>query len=142
MLLLLLAAFGLGYCVAWCREEDRRCETWRDGVRFGATWREDLEEPKSYTAEAGQGDGRLWEVNAEPGLRAYRLDPNSGEWICRDISAESQPSASPLSYEDIARRLRELAADDASEWIHVDTAREWYTVTGTDGDPDYRGLPY
>jgi hypothetical protein len=105
MLLLLLAAFTLGYCAARCSEEGRRCETWRDGVRFGATWREDLEEPKSYT-EAGQGDDRLWEVNAEPGLPVYRLDPSNGEWI------------------------------------HADTAHESYTVTGTDGDPDYRELPH
>lgn len=43
-----LAAFGLGYCSARCSEEERRCETWRDGVRFGATWREDLEDqPKA-----------------------------------------------------------------------------------------------
>lgn len=49
-----------------------------------------------------------------------------------------------LSYEDIVRRLREVAAEDedASEWIHVNPARQSYIVTGTDGNLDYRELPY
>lgn len=45
MLLLLLAAFILGYCTARCSEEERRCETWRDGVRFGAAYKDEWSAP-------------------------------------------------------------------------------------------------